>query len=390
MLIFPRIQASLRGRREGRVVCHWAENQYGFRAVREFDTPHADLQLRTDTWGEQAPDTSVQCDHIILIRRHKMKPEKKIVAGIDVGKHRLDASISGATAKGFDNTAGGIARLLRWLRAGGVTRAVFEASGGYERGLLQALLATDIEACQAHPPRARAFARAAGIGAKTDSWDARMLCAYGEQMALPAVVAVDPEVQHLRGLTERRRQLVDQRIQELNRVEKRPSLLAVRSCRRHIEWLNREITAIDKAIAQALSSGKLAERAALLQSIKGIGQVSAAALLGHLPELGEGSGHTLTSLVGLAPWARDSGQYHGKRSIRGGRGAARQALYMPALSAIRYDRDMRRFYQGLCKRGKPGKVALVAVMRKMLLLSHAIIRRGTPWVENYPSAPLKT
>ena len=165
-------------------------------------------------------------------------------------------------------------------------------------------------------------------------------------------------------------------------MEKNPPAWVRASCRRHIAYLSREIRRIDTVIRQLLKKGELAERAALLQSVKGVGEVTTGVLLAHLPELGEGSGKSLSALAGLAPWAHDSGHHHGKRSIRGGRKAVRRALYMSALSAVRHDPGMRCFYRGLRDRGTPGKVALVAVMRKLLLLLHAIVRRGTPWVES--------
>ena len=125
-------------------------------------------------------------------------------------------------------------------------------------------------------------------------------------------------------------------------------------------------------------------RAAMYRSVRGVGQLIAATLAADLPELGQGDGRRLVSLVGLAPWSRDSGRQRGYRAIRGGRGAVRRALYLAALSVIRSkDSALARFYQQLCQRGKPGKVALVALMRKLLLQLHAVARRGTPWVENY-------
>ena len=258
---------------------------------------------------------------------------------------------------------------------------VLEASGGYERFLLDELRAAGIEANRVQPSRVRAFAHALGVGAKTDALDARLLCVYGQSLELPGNPSVSLEVRHLREQVDRREQLMVQRVEEMNRLEKNPPAWVRASCRRHMAWLSREIKRIDTALRSLLKEGELAERAALLRSVKGVGEVTVGVLLAHLPELGEGSGKSLSALAGLAPWARDSGQHQGKRSIRGGRKAVRRALYMSALSSVRHDPGMRCFYRGLRDRGKPGKVALVAVMRKRLLLLHAIVRRGTPWVE---------
>ena len=154
-----------------------------------------------------------------------------------------------------------------------------------------------------------------------------------------------------------------------------------RSTERHIEWLDKEIACLDAEYRKALrDNAQLSETAALYQSVPGVGELTAASLVAHLPELGNCDGKSLTSLVGLAPWSRDSGKQRAYRSIRGGRGAVRGALYLAALSAIRYNEEMKRFYQSLRNRGKAGKVALVAVMRKLLLLLNAIAHRRTPWV----------
>ena len=310
-----------------------------------------------------------------------MKHPMKKVAGIDVGKNRLDVCLDRGLVEGFENTAQGIARLVKCLHAGGAEQVVLEASGGYERFLLDELRAAGIEANRVQPSRVRAFAHALGVGAKTDALDARLLCVYGQSLELPGNPSVSLEVRHLREQVDRREQLMVQRVEEMNRLEKNPPAWVRASCRRHMAWLSREIKRIDTALRSLLKEGELAERAALLRSVKGVGEVTVGVLLAHLPELGEGSGKSLSALAGLAPWARDSGQHQGKRSIRGGRKAVRRALYMSALSSVRHDPGMRCFYRGLRDRGKPGKVALVAVMRKRLLLLHAIVRRGTPWVE---------
>ena len=140
---------------------------------------------------------------------------------------------------------------------------------------------------------------------------------------------------------------------------------------------------MEEAYRAALkNNGSLAASAALYRSVPGVGELTAATLVGYLPELGQWSGKEVTALVGLAPWANDRGRQQGYRSIRGGRGTVRKVLYLAALAAVRCNDDLKRFYQGLRKRGKTGKVALVAVMRKLLLVLNAIAQRGTPWVEH--------
>ena len=305
-----------------------------------------------------------------------------IVAGIDVGKRRLDVSVSQGPVQGFDNTAEGIGALLEWVTKSGATEAVCESTGGYERKVVSRLRDRGLAVHVAHPNRVRGFARAVGYEAKTDKIDARVLSRFGGVFEQAHKLPEDEAGEGLKDLLKRRTELVDQRVQERNRLDRGLSGGVRESTERHISWLNEEIARIDEEYRKALSeSGHLSDMATLYQSVPGIGEVTAVSLVAYLPELGKCDGKALTSLVGLAPWAKDSGRRRGYRSIRGGRGAVRRVLYMAALSAIRYNREMKRFYEGLLHRGKAGKVALVAVMRKMLLMLNAIAHRGTPWVD---------
>ena len=272
----------------------------------------------------------------------------------------------------------------------GVSVAVYEPTGGYERQLVRQLHEAGLNPYMVHPNRLRSFARVCGYEAKTDGLDARVLSLFGHTfpMADKQRRKPDPERAELQDLLRRRRQLVNQRVQELNRLDKGITEGSRASAKRHIAWLDDEIARLDEEYQRALrTSPELSRRADLYQSVQGVGILTAATLAADLPELGEGDGKCLTSLVGLAPWSRDSGRQRGYRAIRGGRGTVRRALYMAALSVIqRKNSALARFYNQLRKRGKPGKVALAAVMRKLLLLLHAIARRGTPWVENHAPA----
>ena len=313
-----------------------------------------------------------------------------VVAGIDVGKDSLEVWFDDGPAKRFDNSTAGISVLVDWLKEQDVSVAACEPTGGYERQLVKQLDEAGLIPHMVHPVKMRSLARAHGFEAKTDGLDAQVLSMFGR--AFPMADAPrrkpDPERDDLRDLLRRRRQLVNQRVQELNRLDKGITEGSRASTKRHIAWLDDEIARLDEEYQKALqSSSELSRRAALYQSVKGVGILTAAILAADLPELGEGDGKCLTSLVGLAPWSRDSGRQRGYRAIRGGRGTVRRALYMSALSVIRSKNSaLARFYQQLRKRGKPGKVALVAVMRKLLLQLHAIARRGTPWVEDYAPA----
>ena len=305
----------------------------------------------------------------------------KVVAGIDVGKQELMVSVAGEPAQRFHNQEAGITALLSWLQAQAVTRAVCEATGGYERQLVNRLRSSEITVHVAHPSRVRGFAQAVGQGAKTDPLDAQVLARYGELFELPEQAPQDAARLELREALSRRQQLVEQRVQEVNRLEKGLRGSVKKSCERHVAWLDKEIARLDKSCQAIVQRhDQLRERAALYGSISGVGTVTTQSLLAYLPELGQGCAKGLASLVGLAPWPHDSGRHRGYRSIRGGRGVVRRALYMAALSAIRHNEELRVFYRRLRRRGKVGKVALVAVMRKLLLMLHAVARRGTPWM----------
>ena len=305
----------------------------------------------------------------------------KRVAGIDVGKQAVAVSVARGVVRRFPNTDSGLTAVLTWLRGQAVTHVVCEATGGYERRLVQRVRGTALQITVAHPPKVRAFARAVGQGAKTDPLDAHILAHYGEVLDLPVRPAQVEASAEVRALLGRRQQLLDQRTQEQNRMEKGLEGRVKQSCQRHLAWLDKELQHLEEEYQQAIQAKpELAERVALYQSVRGVGLLTAAMLLAYVPELGQGSGKALTALVGVVPWAADSGAHRGHRAIRGGRAVVRRALYMAALSAIRTNTDRGRWYQGLRRRGKPGKVALVAVMRKLLLRLHAIARRGTPWV----------
>lgn len=302
------------------------------------------------------------------------------VAGIDVGKYELEVALPGGEVVGFGNDETGLEALLVRLRAAGVTLAVCESSGGYERGLVSALQSGRVAVHVAHPNKVRGFMKACGREGKTDRLDAVGLQRYGDVMAVSGQAPRPAAEVALEETLRRRRQLVSQRAQEKTRLEGGLTGSVQESCARHLAWLDEEIKQLEVAYqAQLAADEALKARAALYQSVCGVGALTAATLLAWLPELGELPGPALVSLVGVAPWSRDSGTHQGKRCIRGGRKWVRHALYLSALSAIRHDAVLREYYQGLVRRGKPGKVAVIAVLRKLVLRLHAVARRGTPW-----------
>ena len=298
-----------------------------------------------------------------------------VAVGVDVGKANFDVSVSEAPVVRFDNTAAGVTRLLRYLREHDARLVVCEATGGYERLLVGRLRKAEIAIHVANPARVRAFAKACGYEAKTDPRDVQVLSRYGQVFPDAQIPQseLEPQREELRDLLSRRRQFVAQRVQELGRLDKGTTAAVAKSTRRHIAWLEKEIARLDREYQEALQkSAPLAERAALYRTVPGIGPLTSGILVAYLPELGHWDSRSLTSLVGLAPWPRDSGRKRGNRTIRGGRGSVRRALYTCAWSVIRHDTEMRRFYRRLRDRGKPRNVSVVAVMRKLLLHLNAV------------------
>ena len=237
-----------------------------------------------------------------------------VVAGIDVGKANLDVSISEGPVFRFENTAKGIAKLLKHLKEQDTAMAVCESTGGYERLLVSRLRKTEIRMDIAHPSRVRAFARACGYEAKTDPQDALVLSRFGQVFPeqTPPGWELERELEELQDLLRRRCQLVEQRVQELGRLDKGVAPAVAKSTKRHIVWLEKEIARLNQEYQAALqSSAPMARRAALYRTVPGVGVLTAATLVAHLPELGHWDSKALTSLVGVAPWSRDSGQKRG-------------------------------------------------------------------------------
>lgn len=289
--------------------------------------------------------------------------------GSDVGKATLDVAIQGvAGVVRFANNASGIRRLVRRLAEVGDARIVVEATGGYEDALLEACADAGFWISRINPRQSRDFARATGELAKTDAIDARLLCLFACLFAERLRRYEAPAVwqRELRDWLRRRGQVVT-----TLQAQKQQSALASPAVRklitRTVAALARELAAIDREMHALLK----VHATPALQSSKGMGPIFQATRLALLPELGTLTRHQIAKLVGVAPMNRDSGQMHGKRRIRGGRAPVRVALYMATLSAVRWDPTMRAHYQQLRARGKLGKVALVARMRKLLTIVNA-------------------
>jgi transposase len=300
--------------------------------------------------------------------------------GVDVSKAHLDAACftTGREAR-FPNDAAGRKTLRRWIGpAERVARIVYEPTGRFHVGLEQALAGQPL--VKVNPLRARRFAEACGARAKTDAIDARMLARMGAQLALPPDPPASEAMRELRELQTARSGLVRDRIVQIQRRDQATLPLLRRQATTSLRAVEQQLAAVEAEIAARIAADPvLAARQDILASIPGFGPRSSATLIVQMPELGAASAKEVAALAGLAPMTRQSGQWHGKARVAGGRGDPRRALYMPALTAIRHHPDIRRFYERLCAAGKPPKVAITAVMRKLVILANTLIAQQRLW-----------
>jgi transposase len=306
----------------------------------------------------------------------------RLNAGVDVSKHHLDACV-GSEARRSGNDAAGWDELIAMLQAANVDLVVVEATGGYERGLVCALQGAGMVVARVNPRQARDFAKSMGVLAKTDQVDARTLRDFADVLARHGAREkyITPMLERAREelaeLMTRRRQLVDMRVAEHNRLE-HAGTTAARSIRSVIKLLDKQIAAVDQHIDDHMDRHFKAQRA-LLDSVKGVGPVTILTLTAALPELGKLGRRQIAKLVGVAPLADDSGQRQGKRRTWGGRSGVRAVVYMAAIVAMRHNPVIREFYERLLAAGKPKKVAIVACMRKLLTILNAMLRDQALW-----------
>lgn len=304
--------------------------------------------------------------------------------GIDVSKRWLDvAARPEAKSERFANTADGQAALVGLVR--GLPEAerpqvvVVEATGGLERGIVAALEGAQVAVAVVNPRQVRDYARCLGLVAKTDQLDAQVLARFGEQIGPEPRLRPDARMQEAQGLVARRRQLVEMLTMEKNRLQQVPARTQP-SVRRHLEFLERELAEIERQLADAIASVPAWQTAYdRLQTVTGIGPVTATLLVLELPELGRLDRKQIAALVGVAPFNRDSGALRGKRSCKGGRANVRTGLYMATRSAIRFNPPIRAFYTRLRDAGKLKSVAAVAGIRKLLLMLNVMLRTNTDW-----------
>jgi transposase len=307
------------------------------------------------------------------------KPEAEqtpAYAGVDISKEGLDVSLVGQPPCRYANDTTGIAALIKVLKKlPQPVQVVCEPSGGYERDLLSALWTAGLAVSLVHAARIRAFARAQGLLAKTDPIDAVVLREFGELLKPETLAAPSPQQERLAALVQRREQLVNLLSMEDQRLAQARDAVVRKMSERLLKKLATQIEQMDALIEEQITAAKtLKSQSERLQQVKGIGPVTASTLLAELPELGTLSRNESGALAGVASYNRDSGEHRGRRTIRGGRVKVRRVLYMAALVAARYNPILQAFYQRLVAAGKPKKVAITAVMRKLVVLLNHLLK----------------
>ncbi len=306
--------------------------------------------------------------------------------GIDISKDWLDAfAAPEERASRFANDKTGFRKLIAWIGSG-VDRIAYEPSGPFHRDLEETLLKAGLPLYAINPFQVRSFARSLGRLAKTDAVDARMLATMAAAIEnLRPTEARSEEQRDLAELQQIRDGLSKDRTATLNRGKHLRTPVGKRLTEQRLRQIEEQLEIIDAEIRQRLEEEKALERRAeILTSIPGISDVTAAGLIVHLPELGTLTGARAASLAGLAPVTRESGYWKGRSFIQGGRHRVRRLLYMPAMVAVRHNPDLKRKYEALVARGKPPKVALTAVMRKLLILANALVQQDRTWTEHPP------
>jgi transposase len=306
-----------------------------------------------------------------------------MIVGIDVAKAELVvASGSTGVVVTHANDEGGVRALVEHLVPLAPELVVLEATGGYELLCVAALTAARLAVVVVNPRQVRDFAKATGQLAKTDRIDAQMLALFGERVRPPVRALPDEGTRELEAVLTRRRQLLEMRQAERNRLAQLfgHGQRVKQSLKKHIAYLERELAMTDTELGRMIHESPIwRERDDLLQSVPGIGPVVARTLLAELPELGQLNRRAIAKLVGVAPLNRDSGTWRGQRAIYSGRASVRTAIYMAALVAARRNPVLKAFYQRLLARGKAKKLALVACMRKLLTILNHMLRTEHRW-----------
>jgi transposase len=308
-----------------------------------------------------------------------------VVAGIDVAKDKVDVCIrSLSLRRTFASTAEGRRELAAWLRRQKVGKAVMEASGGYERAWAKALREARIEVRIVDPKRVRSFAQSAGRLAKNDTIDAEMIAWFAETFDEARGQASDAAREELVQIVNARQALLEQQTQMQNRCEHTVPVPVRKMHERLLKAIALEVDRLEAAIAAMIkATPHFAEIAEIIESVPGLGKISSAGLIAAMPELGQVSNEAISALLGVAPYDDDSGKRRGERQIKGGRRKVRNLFYMACLgAATRHNPVLKAFYDRLIAKGKLKKVALVACMRKLIVILNIMIARGEKWDAN--------
>ena len=307
--------------------------------------------------------------------------------GIDVSKNTFDIHIRpSGQSQSFGYDEGGLRELISVLQSiePQIETIVLEATGGYERRLVAALMSHQFPVVVVNPGQIRHFAKAIAQIAKTDSIDAGVLSQFGQTLRPQCRTLPDEFLQELREILTRRRQMMDMIASEKNRLTTAAHPKIRKEILAHLQWLKKRVDSFDEDLQQKIQSSpawKVKDQ--FLQTVPGIGPVSSFSLLIQLPELGLLNRHQIAALAGIAPINRDSGRFRGRRTTQGGRASVRSALYMCTLVATRHNSIIRTFYQRLLAAGKPKMVALIACMRKLLTILNSMFKHNSPWRASY-------
>lgn len=300
--------------------------------------------------------------------------------GVDISKSHLDVfDAERGAAQRFDNSASGFRAFEKWLGRAQLARVVYEPTGPYHRNFEERFCGR-LPLVKVNPLQARRFAEACGTRAKTDALDARGLARMGAALALEPDTPVAKEMRILRDLQVARTALVKDRTRLNNRAHVQTNAVLKRQTKARLALVEKQIAELDREIDALIAADKtIARRREIVTSIPGVGAVASAAILTYLPEIGTLDRRQVGSLAGVVPYNRDSGQWKGRSFISGGRKPLRDALYMPALVAMRYNPDLKAKYEALRALGKPAKVAIVAIMRKLIETANALVKADRKW-----------
>lgn len=302
--------------------------------------------------------------------------------GVDISKFHLDVfHLDEQRAQRFGNTQAGLSAFQKWLGARPLARVVYEPTGPYHR-LFEETLAGKLPLVKVNPLRARRFAEACGTRAKTDALDACGLARMGVALTLQPEKPISQNTRVLRDLQVARAALIKEQTRLRNCAHVHTNAVLKRQTKTRLTLVEKQIAELDTEIAKLINADERSARQRdILRSIPGLGQVATAAILTFLPEIGTLDRRQVSSLAGLVPHSRESGQWKGRSFISGGRKPLRDALYMPALVAMRFNPDLKAKYSALREAGKPAKVAIVAIMRKLIETANALVKADRIWVK---------